>query len=352
MKNTAAGRLVLLACAGFALVLGLRAALGLAGIIAVQPLDHGALMVFGFLGTAISLERAVAARVTWGWIAPIAAAVASVTLAAQLAIVAGICWVLSFSALVGIYIHIQRRAATIAVQVQMIGAVAGVLAVAQWMLNTSFASALPMAACFAIATIIGERIELARVSFAGANAEGRIAWSVMALFSAAVVAIAHPAGNALFGLALGGVGAAALRVDVARKLIRSQGVSRYMAACMLAAYVWLILAALVWVIGGSYDVRVHAIFLGFVMSMIFAHAPTIATAVSKRTLPYHRVLYIPVILLHVGLSARVLGSLIGDLLAWRIAGVSNVVAVAVFMICAVTLSVWKGKRSAIANTRR
>lgn len=309
-------------------------------------------MVFGFLGTAISLERAVAARVWWAWGAPIAAVAASVCLVLQQPRIAGACWLLSSCVLVGIYAHIQRRAATIAVQVQMIGALAAALAVAQWMLTQHFSQALPMAACFAIATIIGERIELARISFAGAHAEGSISWWVLALFGAAVVAIAHPAGAALFGLALGILGAQALRVDVARRLIRSDGVSRYMAACMLAAYSWLIFAAAAWLLGGSYDLRVHAIFLGFVMSMIFAHAPTIATAVTKRTLPYHPVFYLPVGLLHVGLSVRVLGNLIGDILAWRIAGVSNVIAIAVFMACAVTLSIWKGKRSATATTRR
>jgi len=38
--------------------------------------------------------------------------------------------------------------------------------------------------------------------------------------------------------------------------------------------------------GGGYDAVVHAIFLGFVISMVMAHAPVILPAVLRRPLPY------------------------------------------------------------------
>ena len=68
-------RLVFLLLGGLSLLAGLNAALLLLDLPA--PLTgarlsemHGELMVFGFLGTVISLERAVAARRWWAYLAP------------------------------------------------------------------------------------------------------------------------------------------------------------------------------------------------------------------------------------------------------------------------------------------
>ena len=42
----------------------------------------------------------------------------------------------------------------------------------------------------------------------------------------------------------------------------------------------------------------HAVFLGFTISMIMAHAPVILPAVLRRPLPYHPALLAPAVLLH------------------------------------------------------
>ncbi|MGL5248413.1 MAG: hypothetical protein ACRC8U_09485, partial [Brooklawnia sp.] len=63
MHRTARGRLVLLALGGASLLAGLDAALLLVGVWAPVDSDrlpglHGIVMVLGFLGTVIALERA------------------------------------------------------------------------------------------------------------------------------------------------------------------------------------------------------------------------------------------------------------------------------------------------------
>ena len=57
---------------------------------------------------------------------------------------------------------------------------------------------------------------------------------------------------------------------------------------------------------------VHALFLGFVMTMIFAHAPIVFPAVLGIQLHYTPRYYIPVILLEASLVLR----LLGDFLLW------------------------------------
>ncbi|WP_418606890.1 hypothetical protein [Georgenia sp. SUBG003] len=76
----------------------------------------------------------------------------------------------------------------------------------------------------------------------------------------------------------------------------------------------------------------HAVMLGFVVSMIMAHAPVIFPAVLRRPLPYHPVMYAPVALLHVSLLVRVAVGDVRDLEAVvQVGGVLNIVAVLAFV---------------------
>ena len=128
------------------------------------------------------------------------------------------------------------------------------------------------------------------------------------------------------------------RYDVARRTVRMGGVTRYMAAALLAGYVWLGVGGVLWIAGDptqlagfAYDASLHAIFLGFVMSMVFAHAPVIVPAVLGVKLPYHRGFYIPLALLHASLALRLLGGdLAGNLTAWQWGGGLNEVAILLF----------------------
>ena len=82
---------------------------------------------------------------------------------------------------------------------------------------------------------------------------------------------------------------------------------------MLAGYAWLAVAGVAWALAGvtttpaAHDVVVHTIFLGFVMSMVLAHAPVILPAVLRRPVPYRPLLWAPLVVLHAALLLRVVG---------------------------------------------
>ena len=79
-------RLLPLAASVGALLAGLWAGLARLGLILPDGLDlaefHGAFMISGFLGTVISLERAVAIGRWWAYAAPVGSAIAAVALLA------------------------------------------------------------------------------------------------------------------------------------------------------------------------------------------------------------------------------------------------------------------------------
>ena len=74
-KKRVAHRALFLAFAGISLLLGLGAGLSLLGLIVprsfeARAIEHGPLMVFGFVAGAIVMERTVATKTWWAWAAP------------------------------------------------------------------------------------------------------------------------------------------------------------------------------------------------------------------------------------------------------------------------------------------
>jgi hypothetical protein len=139
--------------------------------------------------------------------------------------------------------------------------------------------------------------------------------------------------------------------DAAVGAVRGRGLPRYIATGLVAGYAWLAVAGLLWagagatVDGPRYDATLHAVFLGFTISMIFVHAPVILPAVLRRRLPFHPVLYAPLAVLHVSLLARIVaGDAAGIAAVWRWAGVANIAAVLGFAACAIALSVRAASR--------
>jgi hypothetical protein len=87
----------------------------------------------------------------------------------------------------------------------------------------------------------------------------------------------------------------------------------------------------------TYDVALHTVFLGFVMSMIFGHAPVIVPAVLNVRLPFRRWFYLHVALLHAALLVRLVGGdAAGSRLAWQVGGAGTEVAILLFLGVSVT----------------
>lgn len=359
-RTGATWRLAFVLPAGACLLLGLDAALLLLGVPAPLRADrlpdvHGMLLVFGFVGTLVSLERAVALGRRSGFVAPGLLATGGLLLVspAPLALGQG-ALLLGAAALVGVYVPLWRRQRDDAVLVQALGAVLGTGALLLWRGGVPVPSLVPWLAAFVVLTIAGERLELARITM-GPSAGPRLLQLASALIGAVVATLLWPeAGQPLLGVTVLALVAWLARHDVATKTIRSRGLTRFMAASMLAGYAWLAVAGGVWALAGpthdgpAYDAVIHAVFLGFTMSMIMAHAPVILPAVLRRPMPYHPVLLVPAALLQLSLVIRLWwGDARGVEPALQVGGVLNVAALLGFF----ALAAWSVARSAARGTR-
>jgi hypothetical protein len=119
--------------------------------------------------------------------------------------------------------------------------------------------------------------------------------------------------------------------DLARVTVRQSGLPRYIAWCLLSGYAWLAFGGALLAASLAYDAALHAIFVGFVFSMVFGHAPVILPAVLRTPLPYHPALYVPLALLHASLAIRVFVSAAAG--AW-----GNAAAIALFIVTGALLA--------------
>jgi hypothetical protein len=255
-----------------------------------------------------------------------------------------------------IYAVVLRIQPALHLKVMAVGAVCWYVATVLWLGGWSVTRLVPWLAGFLVLTILGERLELARVAvLTPASMRHFVTGSAVFVVG---LALATSSGTvASIGIRCAGVGLLALalwgaRHDVARRTVKIAGVTRFMAVCLLSGYVWLFVAGIVWVVSGdpgrtmaTYDVALHAVFLGFVMSMIFGHAPVIVPAVLSTRLPFSPWFYAHVALLHVALLLRLaVGDGLGNRLAWQVGGVGTELAIIVFLAVSAT-AVLRARRS-------
>jgi hypothetical protein len=192
---------------------------------------------------------------------------------------------------------------------------------------------------FLVLTIAGERLELARVLRLRPATNALFLIICLLILTGLVVALFElDVGMRLAGAGLLALSAWLLAFDIARRTVRTPGLTRYIAICLLLGYVWLLVGGGLWLLyGGSYtagpiyDAMLHAIFLGFVFSMIFGHAPIILPAVLGTPLPFLPAFYVHLALLHLSLLLRIAGDLLPAHPLRQWGGLLNVAAVLLFL---------------------
>jgi hypothetical protein len=285
---------------------------------------HGPLMIAGFLGTVIAAERAAALGGRIVWLPAALAALGGLLLAAgPLLLPAGAVWrgagglfVLSAAGLVAVFARVLRLQATIFHGVMAAAALALLAGSLLFALTGSALLATPWWLLFLVGTITGERLELNRLLPPRPRAKVLLLVLLATAAAGALLGlVAWGPGQRLLGAALAGIGLWLLRNDLARRTIRLGGPTRYTAACLLSGHAWLLAGGLLQVaagpalVGPLRDAALHAVFVGFVLAMIFGHAPIIVPALTGVAVRHHLGFYLPLALLHLGLLLRVAGDL-------------------------------------------
>jgi hypothetical protein len=320
------------------------------GLPVLQPAllsSHGPLMISGFLGTVIGIERAVAlsslsekSNYRWTYLGPLFTGLGTLALIAGRTDPLGpLLMTIGSLSLVFVFGLILRLHMALYTMIMATGALLWFIGNSLWLFGWPIWLAASWWSGFLILTIAGERMELNRVLF--------LSGTIRAVFVAATCLFLAGLVIQLFdfgvGVRVAGFGMLAialwlLRYDVARHTVRKSGLTRYIALCLLTGYIWLAIGGLLAVsYGGAtaglkYDALQHAVFVGFVFSMIFGHAPIIFPAITGRPVPFQPIFYSQLVLLHLSLLLRVAGDLAVWLPGRQLGGLLNAVAILLFLV--------------------
>lgn len=205
-----------------------------------------------------------------------------------------------------------------------------------WLTYGMYPLAVPWWMAFLLLIITGERLELTQ--FLPVKKISRIALLVaLGIFIIGIIMPFHGNGRFLSGIGLILTGIWLLKYDMATKSVKKQGQHRFSALLLLSGYFWLIVSGALILSGDLYgflyDAVLHAFFVGFVFSMIFAHGPVILPGVlGINVRPYHGSLYVWAFLLEGSLILRIIADLISDADLRMWAGMLNGISMLAFFI--------------------
>ena len=340
---------------GFAsLVSGVLAGLARLGWAVPLPsaqlaLLHGPLMVCGFLGTVIGLERAVALGYRWAYAGPLFTGLGGVALLLGFPSSAGAsAMVLGSAVLFTGTTLIMLRQRELFMVTMVLGAASWLAGNLLWLTGTGVSGVVALWMNFLVLTIAGERLELSRF-LPPSPAAKQIFTVILVVLMTGGILSGTGAGIVMYGIGLLGLAVWLLRQDIARRTVKEQGLTRFIAVCLLSGYEWLAIGSVMLLAAGglagvAYDAVLHAILIGFVFSMVFGHAPIIFPAVVRVRMPYHWTFYLPLLVLHASLLMRLAGDglMLPELRS--LGGLLNAAALVLFILNTVS-SVIRGSRA-------
>jgi hypothetical protein len=334
---------ILLLFAGMGLLSGLYAGLVRIGVIPKDQIllsgfIHGPLMINGFLGTLIGLERSAALEKVWAYFTPVLMAAATVLFLFQQILFAKWLFLWGSISFLVVLLYLYRLQSETYHLIMAFGGFSLVIGNILFLMNLPIADLVMWWAGFPMLTIFGERLELNRIMRPPKRAQNLFfGFIVIWIIGIILIYFSREWGWLAASVALIAIAVWLIRYDVARRTIRSIQWTKYSAICLLSGYGWLVITGItgIWktlpYAGLFYDAMLHMIFVGFIFSMIFAHASVIIPSLSGLLIPFHGYFYLPLGMLHGFLIIRIVGDLLSLNLLRQIGGYGNVAAILLFL---------------------
>lgn len=308
---------------------------------------HGVLMAGSFLGTLICLERVVTFPDKRAWIPVILMALSFplfIFHQLQYGVICLLAGSLGYGWIsVSNYLKYKLRGDLIMALGAVFQTIAYIIFAMTWSYPKAFAGWL----LFLILTIIGERLNLSRFLPVSKRAiQEAYFWIILLLASAFFY---HFGLQIVMGLSMIGLAQWLLRHDIVKINLKREGHYHFLGLALLLAYLWLMISGVLAMREMEnpylYDAVLHSFFVGFVLSMILAHAPIIFPGIwGIKITPFHPVMYIWLAGLHASLFIRIYGDMAENFELRKLGGIYNGVFFLLYILTIPVLII-KSKRS-------
>jgi hypothetical protein len=339
-------RLPILLFAMFCLLSGLWSGLSRIGWnITILPITahHGAVMVGGFLGTLIALEKIIPLKRKTLYLIPILNAISVIFFFANQPKIAIYTLVISSTSLAFVFLYYFRTQRTIIYILMLLGAACWLVGNVLLLTRFFYPLAFPWWTAFALFIIVAERLEI--MEFLPVSKLHKNVLIILLLcFVVGVLFSFHGTGNLICGLSLIGISLWLMRHDMIAINLKKKNMPKFVAISLLCGYVALLLTGIFffslsdqWL---TYDAIVHSFFLGFVFSMIFAHGPIILPAiVGISATSFNKILYVWLSVLQIAWLVRMFADVTVEMEIRKISGLLSVIAILGYFITMATLTI-------------
>ncbi|MFN3528885.1 MAG: hypothetical protein ACK417_03060 [Bacteroidia bacterium] len=313
---------------------------------------HAILMIGGFLGSLITLERAMAMpNRAWLLMPALNALSVPVLLWIDVRMALGM-QLLSSTALFALLLWHTRRHNNTPILVMSIGALCWMAGSVVMLLSLFTVMAVPWWIGFLTFTIVGERLDLSKFL-------PTPRWAIKALYLLVSLLLLsllipfHSSGFSLSGWAQLGIAVWLLYFDMARIIIKKQDRFKYIGTGLRVGYFWLLVHGLSQLLASAqpyyYDLYLHTFFLGFVFSMIWAHAPIILPLLLKlQSSPYHPWLWVVWAIFQLSLVGRLVATIMLEPEARLWLGMVNGWSILAMFGSMALITLWREKRISTA----
>lgn len=319
------------------LILALWSAVGRVGWempISVIAAKHGYLMVSGLLGTLISLERTLILRKPLWLSIPILSTLSVILVLAGQINFGFLLQIVSSLLLCILYSKQWFQYQEVFLLGLLLGSVSWMISGIVLFIGNGFPAASIWYILFLLFTIASERLELSKFIYTPKRAH-HLLLVLFALLIFVQCIPFHWGSNHVSGVLMAGIGFWLIQFDIVKINLKKQGFFFYTGSTLFAGYIWLMLSGVLMAIPLStfyhYDAVLHSFFIGFVFSMLFAHALIIFPALLKvQQRPFSKLFYMPVVLTHILLLMRLYADYSGNWQLRKWVGLLQVAAMVVF----------------------
>lgn len=275
---------------------------------------HGAIMVGGFLGTLILLEKVIPLKRPVLYLLPILNSLSLVMLVPGFYYIGLSFLVIGSAGLLVVFIlYLRKQPNDLSLIFMLVGACCQIIGHSLLIAKQFYPLVFPWWMGFILFIIVGERLELSKfLPVTRKNKNILVGFAL--LFLMGIFLPFHGIGKYFAGLSLISVGLWLIRHDIISVALKKDGLTRFSAYALLAGCLSLIITGTLMItlpdLPFAYDAIVHTFFLGFAFTMIFAHGPFILPGVLGFNIkPYHPLLYFPLLTMLSSIALRILADM-------------------------------------------
>lgn len=274
-------------------------------------IHHGAIMVGGFLGTLILLEKVIPLKKKFLFAFPLINSLSVLMMNAKFYYVGFYSLIIGAIGLLIVFLfYFKKQPNDLSIWLMIAGACCLIGGHIMILSKQFYPLAFPWWMGFPLFIIVGERVELSKfLPVTQQNKNALLFFCV--LFIAGLFISFHGAGKYFSAAGLIMIALWLLKHDVIAIGLKKTALTRFSSYALLSGCIALLFTGIFLVtlpnLPLAYDAVVHTFFLGFVFTMIFAHGPIILPGVlGLNVKPYHPLLYVPLLAILLSVVLRIL----------------------------------------------